>query len=83
ALERDLGDPNNPDNLMSFQQTAAIDESEEFPHQEIAWLYNWQLQRFCQPVLFKMLCRTCHNRAMEKRGDREKTHSRLTMPWAC
>ncbi|MEO0533015.1 MAG: acyl-CoA dehydrogenase family protein [Cyanobacteria bacterium P01_A01_bin.123] len=50
ALERDLGDPNNPDNLMSFQQTAAIDESEEFPHQEIAWLYNWQLQRYYIPT---------------------------------
>lgn len=50
ALERDLGDPNDPANLMSFQQTAEIDESEEFPHKEIDWLYNWQLQRHYIPA---------------------------------
>ena len=50
SLERDLGDPNDPKNVISFQQTAQIDESEAFPHDEIAWLYNWQLQRYYVPT---------------------------------
>ncbi|NEP85382.1 MAG: acyl-CoA dehydrogenase [Okeania sp. SIO2C2] len=49
-LERALGDPQNPDSTMSFKRVIEIDESEEFPHQEIEWLYNWKLQHHYIPV---------------------------------
>jgi alkylation response protein AidB-like acyl-CoA dehydrogenase len=49
-LEQDLGNPLNPDNILSYEQVMAIDESEEFPHQEIAWLYNYHLQDHYIPV---------------------------------
>jgi alkylation response protein AidB-like acyl-CoA dehydrogenase len=49
ALEKDLGEPLEPDSVISFKQAIAIDESEEFPHQEIAWLYNWKLQHHYIP----------------------------------
>ncbi|NES06519.1 MAG: acyl-CoA dehydrogenase [Okeania sp. SIO2F4] len=49
-LERALGDPENPDSQMSFKKVIEIDESEEFPHEEIAWLYNWKLQHYYVPV---------------------------------
>ncbi|NES70472.1 MAG: acyl-CoA dehydrogenase, partial [Okeania sp. SIO2D1] len=49
-LERALGDPENPDSTMSFKRVIEIDESEEFPHQEIEWLYNWKLQHHYIPV---------------------------------
>lgn len=49
-LERSLGDPENPDSTMSFKKVIEIDESEEFPHQEIEWLYNWNLQHHYIPV---------------------------------
>jgi alkylation response protein AidB-like acyl-CoA dehydrogenase len=50
ALEKDLGDPLNPESTMSFKRVIEIDESEEFPHQEIAWLYNWKLQHHYIPT---------------------------------
>ncbi len=50
ALEKDLGDPLNPDNIMSFKRVMTIDESEEFPHDEIHWLYNWKLQHYYIPT---------------------------------
>lgn len=50
ALERDLGDPGNPENPMSFQQTIGLDEGEEFPHTIIDWLYNWKLQHYYIPT---------------------------------
>lgn len=50
ALEKDLGDPLNPESIMSFKRVIEIDESEEFPHQEIAWLYNWKLQHHYIPT---------------------------------
>jgi alkylation response protein AidB-like acyl-CoA dehydrogenase len=50
ALEKDLGDPLAPDSIMSFKRVMEIDESEEFPHQEIAWLYNWKLQHYYIPT---------------------------------
>ena len=50
ALERDLGDPLNPDSTMSFKRVMVIDESEEFPQSEIDWLYNWKLQHHYIPV---------------------------------
>ncbi|MDY7003064.1 MAG: acyl-CoA dehydrogenase [Cyanobacteriota bacterium] len=49
-LERALGDPENPDSTMSFKRVIEIDESEEFPHPEIEWLYNWKLQHYYIPV---------------------------------
>ncbi|MEM1168582.1 MAG: acyl-CoA dehydrogenase [Cyanobacteria bacterium P01_H01_bin.35] len=49
-LERALGDPENPDSQMSFKRVIEIDESEEFPHEEIEWLYNWKLQHYYVPV---------------------------------
>lgn len=49
-LERDLGDPNNPDSVMSWQSAIALDEKETFPEQEINWLYNWNLQDHYIPI---------------------------------
>jgi len=49
-LERSLGNPENPESKISFQKVIEIDESEEFPHEEIAWLYNWKLQHYYVPV---------------------------------
>ncbi|MGB3511943.1 MAG: acyl-CoA dehydrogenase [Microcoleaceae cyanobacterium] len=49
-LEKTLGDPENPESTMSFQKVISLDESEEFPHQEIEWLYNWKLQHYYIPV---------------------------------
>jgi alkylation response protein AidB-like acyl-CoA dehydrogenase len=50
ALEKDLGNPINPESTMSFKSAIDLDEKEEFPHQEIAWLYNWNLQDYYVPV---------------------------------
>lgn len=50
ALERDLGDPSNPANTMSFKQVIDLDEREEFPHDSINWLYNWKLQHYYVPT---------------------------------
>lgn len=50
ALERDLGDPNHPDSIMSFKSAIALDETETFPEREIDWLYNWHLQDYYIPV---------------------------------
>ncbi|WP_413172721.1 acyl-CoA dehydrogenase [Anabaena azotica] len=50
ALERDLGDPGNPDNMMSFKQVIDLDEKEEFPQEIIDWLYNWKLQHYYIPT---------------------------------
>ena len=44
ALEKDLGDPLDPQSVMSFKTVVEIDESEEFPHEQVNWLYNWKLQ---------------------------------------
>jgi alkylation response protein AidB-like acyl-CoA dehydrogenase len=50
ALERDLGDPLNPNSMMSFKQVVDLDEREEFPHDIINWLYNWNLHHYYIPV---------------------------------
>ncbi|MEA5550494.1 acyl-CoA dehydrogenase family protein [Anabaena cylindrica UHCC 0172] len=50
ALEKDLGDPGNPDKMMSFKQVIDLDEKEEFPHEIINWLYNWKLQHYYIPT---------------------------------
>lgn len=50
ALEKDLGDPLDPNSALSFQRIIEIDESEEFPQAEIDWLYNWKLQHYYIPA---------------------------------
>jgi len=49
TLERDLGDPQQPDQMMSFQHVLDLDEREEFPHDMIQWLYDWKLQHHYIP----------------------------------
>ncbi|MGB7486403.1 MAG: acyl-CoA dehydrogenase family protein [Phormidesmis sp.] len=49
-LEQALGNPQQADSHMSFQHTAELDEAEQFPHEEIAWLYNWGLQDYYIPT---------------------------------
>ena len=49
ALEQDLGDPNQPESIMSFQKVMELDEQEAFPKQELTWLYNWHLQDYYVP----------------------------------
>jgi alkylation response protein AidB-like acyl-CoA dehydrogenase len=50
ALEKALGDPLNPDSVMSFKRVIELDEREEFPEGEINWLYNWKLQHYYIPT---------------------------------
>ncbi|MGF1478091.1 MAG: acyl-CoA dehydrogenase [Cyanophyceae cyanobacterium] len=50
TLEKDLGSPNNPDSVMSFKRVVELDEREEFPEQEINWLYNWKLHHYYIPT---------------------------------
>lgn len=50
ALERDLGDPCNPDSVMSFKRVVELDEQEAFTDDEVNWLYNWKLQHYYIPV---------------------------------
>ncbi len=49
-LEQALGNPQSSDSLISFQRTAELDEAEQFPHEEIEWLYNWGLQHYYIPT---------------------------------
>ena len=49
ALERDLGDPSNPDSVLSFKRVVELDEQEAFPEDEVNWLYNWKLQHYYIP----------------------------------
>jgi alkylation response protein AidB-like acyl-CoA dehydrogenase len=41
ALEQYLGDPENPDNTMSFKRAIETDESEEFPEAQMDLLHQW------------------------------------------
>ena len=50
ALEKDLGDPLNPDSVMSYKRVVELDELEAFPEQELNWLYNWKLQHYYVPA---------------------------------
>ncbi|MCP2728973.1 acyl-CoA dehydrogenase [Limnofasciculus baicalensis] len=50
ALEKDLGDPCNPDSVMSFKRVVELDEQEAFTDDEVNWLYNWKLQHYYIPV---------------------------------
>ncbi|MBD2057920.1 acyl-CoA dehydrogenase [Oculatella sp. FACHB-28] len=49
-LERDLGDPCNPESVMSFKQVIELDELEAFPEAELTWLYNWKLHHYYIPT---------------------------------
>jgi alkylation response protein AidB-like acyl-CoA dehydrogenase len=49
-LERDLGDPCNPESVMSFKQVIELDELEAFPETELTWLYNWKLHHYYIPT---------------------------------
>lgn len=49
ALEQDLGDPFQPESIMSFKRVVELDEQEAFPEEEVNWLYNWQLQHYYIP----------------------------------
>jgi alkylation response protein AidB-like acyl-CoA dehydrogenase len=49
-LENALGDPNLPESVISFKRVMEIDETEAFPHEEIAWLYNWKLSDYYVPT---------------------------------
>lgn len=49
VLEQALGDPNQPESIMSFQRVRELDEAETFPESEINWLYNWNLQDYYVP----------------------------------
>ncbi|NJM98098.1 MAG: acyl-CoA dehydrogenase family protein [Phormidesmis sp. RL_2_1] len=51
-LEQALGNPHQIDSIMSFQRTAELDEAEQFPHDEIAWLYHWGLQNYYIPTAY-------------------------------
>jgi alkylation response protein AidB-like acyl-CoA dehydrogenase len=52
ALEKDLGTPCTPHSVMSFKRVMDIDETEEFPHEEVNWLYNWKLQHYYIPTTY-------------------------------
>ncbi len=45
AWERILGDPDNPDNLLSFRNAIALDEVDAFPEEAISRLLNLGLHR--------------------------------------
>ncbi|MBO9999005.1 MAG: acyl-CoA dehydrogenase [Cyanobacteria bacterium SID2] len=49
ALERDLGDPMNPNSTLSFARVVELDEQEAFPEDELTWLYRWKLQDYYVP----------------------------------
>ncbi|MBV8794424.1 MAG: acyl-CoA dehydrogenase [Hyphomicrobiales bacterium] len=49
ALESQLGDPKNPENPLSFAYSQKIDETEQFPHEAIHWLYERELARHYVP----------------------------------
>lgn len=50
TLEKDLGDPCNPDSIMSYKHCVELDEREEFPQENINWLYNWNLHHYYIPA---------------------------------
>ena len=52
SVEATLGDPKNPNNPVSFAYSQMIDESERFPQEAIAWLYDHDLARHFVPQHF-------------------------------
>lgn len=51
-MEAMLGDPRNANNKLSFAYAAKVDESEQFPEEAIAWLYDNGLSREFVPEEF-------------------------------
>src|SRR4051812_28537024 len=49
SLEAKLGDPNNPDNPLSFAYSQKIDETDRFPEEAIRWLDELELARWLVP----------------------------------
>ncbi len=49
TVEKDLGNPEIPNSILSYQRVIEIDESEQFPHEEVAWLYNQKYQHYYIP----------------------------------
>ncbi len=49
ALESELGDPEIPENPLSFAYSQKIDETEQFPEEAIRWLYDRKLARHYVP----------------------------------
>ena len=49
-LERDLGDPTDPDSAISFAATVEDDEREAFPDRGVRALASWGLQRHLVPA---------------------------------
>ena len=41
SLESYLGDPTNPDTIMSFKRVIEFDETEEFPEEAFKALHQW------------------------------------------
>lgn len=41
ALEKHLGDPANPENIMSFKNSIDLDEQEKFPEEAVKLLHQW------------------------------------------
>jgi alkylation response protein AidB-like acyl-CoA dehydrogenase len=48
-LESKLGDPNNPDNPLSFAYSQKIDENDRFPEEAIRWIDELELARYLVP----------------------------------
>ena len=49
SLEAILGDPNNPDNPLSFAYSQRIDETDRFPEEAMHWLDDLDLARYLVP----------------------------------
>lgn len=49
ALEQVLGDPDNPNNLLSFRNAIALDEADAFPEEAVCRLSNIGLHQFYVP----------------------------------
>lgn len=51
-LEAKLGDPNNPDNPLSFAYFQKIDETDRFPEEATRWIDDLELGRHLVPEAF-------------------------------
>ncbi|MGK7932296.1 MAG: acyl-CoA dehydrogenase family protein [Microcystaceae cyanobacterium] len=50
SLESYLGDPTNPESIMSFERTMKFDETEEFPEEAVQALHQWGTSLYYVPV---------------------------------
>jgi alkylation response protein AidB-like acyl-CoA dehydrogenase len=50
ALEQYLGDPMDPENLFSFRRSMELDEREEYPHDLIDLINQWNLHLYYIPA---------------------------------